>query len=486
MTDPRDARIEALEHKLDALTRLLAERDAQLAQRDAQLAKALARIDVLEEQLRRSSKNSSKPPSSDRPKDKPRRIAKPTGRRPGGQPGHTKHERPLATADKVTKRIVCKPSRCRGCAGPLSGNDVEPRRHHVWELPVAPPLVTEYLLHTLRCSRCDVHTPAELPPGVPTRSFGPRVEATAALLMGVYRISKRGVAAILGDLFQLPLSVGAVSDSQQVVSDALRVPYEEACEAAQAAPIKNADETGWWEGHQRAWLWTVVTSVVTVFAVRAHRSAEVARELLGRPFGLLGTDRYGAYAEWAVRSHQVCWAHLLRDFRAIGERRGEGGRVGRALLEEATTLFAWWHQVKAGTLTRFHFTLRMHSLQTRVEALLVAGLASPHKQTAGTCKKILSRAPSLWTFVREEGIEPTNNVSERALRHAVLWRKSSFGTHSEEGSRFVERILTVKATLQEQGRDVITYLVAARNAALFETNAPSLLPASPRASRPAA
>ena len=470
----------------------IAELEGKLALRDEQIAGLLARVAELEERLGRSSRNSSKPPSSDGPADRhKRRSKKPSGRAPGGQPGHDKHEHPEVDPEKVSKRIVLRPDRCARCAKRLVGSDPEPRRHHVYELPEIEPIITEYLLHMLLCPDCGHATRAALPEGVPTRIFGPSVTAVCSYLMGVHRLGKRGAAEVLHDLCALPISVGAVVDSQEEASQALAAPYDEALSHAQAAPIKNADETGWREGNgkssAKAWLWTLVTSKVIVFMVHKSRAQDAAmRLLLGAKtalkdivFGCLGTDRHGAYNFWPLAMRQFCWSHLTRDFTAIAERPGAAGRLGRKLLGETERMFAWWHRVRDGTLTRARFKVCMRPLRDRVEALLLEGSTLGNKSTARTCAKLLKSAEAMWTFVRIEGLEPTNNSGERAVRHGVIYRKVSGGTKSEAGSRFVERMLTVHATLRLQGRPILPFLRAACEARLRRSAPPSLLPLAP-------
>src|SRR5207245_1171419 len=159
--------------------------------------------------------------------------------------------------------------------------DRSPHRHQVFELPRVEPIVTEYELHSLECS-CGVTTRAELPSDVPTGAFGPSVNATIAVLMGVYRLSKRAVPELMRDLFGLTMSVGAVIGCQQAASAALEAPVEGAKAAVVDVPVKYADETGWREARRRAFLWTVVTSTITVFMVHARRNADAARALLGK------------------------------------------------------------------------------------------------------------------------------------------------------------------------------------------------------------
>lgn len=450
---------------------------AENAALKAMVEKLLARVAELEERLRKSSQNSSKPPSSDGPQAPPRRKKPPSGRHPGGQPGHERHERPLVPPEKVNKRVVLKPRRCCGCGEHLAGDDASPHRHQVFELPRVEPIVTEYELHALTCT-CGTTTAAELPDGVPTGSFGPTVTAVVALLMGVYRLSKRAVPDLMKDLFGLSMSVGAVVGCQHKASEALEAPVDEAKLAVVKAPVKNADETGWREARRRAWLWVVVTSKLSVFMVHARRNADAARALLGDEHGVLGTDRHGAYGWWSCEQRQFCWSHLIRDFTAIAERGYASERIGKALLDEADRMFTWWHRVRDGTLLRSTFRVYMRGLRRRVEGLLAEGAACLHHKTEETCKKILRSVDSLWTFIHVEGVEPTNNSAERAIRHAVLWRKACYGTHSQLGSRFVERILTVHASLRQQKRNVLEFIRAACVAKLRGSTPPSLVTSS--------
>jgi transposase len=294
----------------------------------------------------------------------------------------------------------------------------------------------------------------------------------------VYHLSRRTTVGVLRDLFGVPLSVGALSACEQTVSAAVAHPVAEAHAYAQEHDgAVHADETGWRERRQRAWLWVLVSPLVTVFLVHAQRGTVAARALLGECLqAILVSDRWSAYAFWATEQRQVCWAHLLREFQAFTERGGAAARVGRALQRETKLMFAWWAQVRDGTRSRRQFWLDMRPVRRRVEAQLRRGVARADAKTAATCRDLLARAPALWTFVDLPDVEPTNNAAERALRSAVLWRKNSFGSHSPAGSRFAERMLTIAATLKQQHRNVVDYLTEACVAALHGKPAPSLLP----------
>lgn len=185
---------------------------------------------------------------------------------------------------------------------------------------------------------------------------------------------------------------------------------------------------------------------MSVFLIRASRGSKVVRELLGKPFqGTVGSDRWSAYSFLPLHRRQICWGHLKRDFQAFVDRGGSSARIGKALLEQVDQIFQWWYRVRDGTLSRSTFRVYLSPVRGRVRDLLRQGQECAHSKTAATCREILKVEPALWTFARKEGVEPTNNAAERALRHGVLWRKSSFGTQSADGSRFVERMMTAVA-----------------------------------------
>jgi transposase len=271
--------------------------------------------------------------------------------------------------------------------------------------------------------------------------------------------------------------VGTISNLEHATVQALAEPVAAARTYVQAQPAAYRDETGWREGRQRAWLWTAVTAYVTVFVVRLSRSAKVAQELLGEQFwGWLVTDRGRAYTWYPIWRRQLCWAHLLRDIEAMVARGGRSQEIGEALQVQARQMFHWWHRGCDGTLAHASFRTYMQPLRWEVERRLEAGQTCGAPKTEGTCREVLKRRQALWTFVRHEGVEPTNNAAEGAMRPGVLWRTGSFGTPSADGSRFVEALMTVAATLKQQHRNVLDYLTAACEAAMYGEPPPSLLP----------
>src|SRR5271157_136634 len=439
------------------------------------------RVRDLEARLRLNSTNSSKPPSSDPVGMKRKPPAPPSKRKRGGQPGHRKAHRALVPPERVDETIHCKPDSCRRCGHALAGADSEPLIHQVAELPKIQPLVTEYRLHRLACQYCGEITCGRLPAGVPSGCFGPYLQAVLAMLAGAYRLSKRQIRQIIGDLFGLSISTGMVSKLERQSAQALEAPYNELAVSVHDADVVNVDETSWRENRAKVWLWATVTKLTTVFTIAAHRSRDVASALLGTQDNqVVGSDRYSVYEYIHARWRQVCWSHLMRDFQAMIDRKGDGQEIGERLLALAKQLFRHWHQVRDGTVTWPAFQEPMRRLRREVKQVLQEGSSCGCAKTAATCFEILKVEEGLWTFARVQGVEPTNNAAERAMRHAVIWRKISGGTDSATGSRFVERMLTVVATCRQQGRNVLDYLRSCFEANRLSQPAPSLLPADQR------
>jgi transposase len=436
------------------------------------------RIAELEERLGKNSTNSSKPPSSDPPSVKRRPPAPASGRKRGGQPGHRPHSRPLVPPERLRQVIECKPPTCRCCGHDLHGDDPQPLRHQVAEVPPIEPTVDEYRLHRLECPGCGTSTCATLPPGVPTGAFGPRLRAILSVLAGAYRLGKRPIRQLASDLLGLSISIGMISRLERQAAAELEAPVQELREYVRRADSAHVDETSWKQGRGKAWLWVAVTRLVTIFAIATSRGAEVAKDLLGTDRRkVVISDRLKSY-NW-IKRRQFCWAHLDRDFQAMVDRGGESAEVGRRLLGHSERLFDWWHRVRDGTMARATLQSHVAMLRFSFRDDLRRGVACGCARTAGTCRELLAGEAHLWTFVRVEGVAPTNNDAERALRHGVIYRKLSGGTDSESGSRFVERMLTVVATCRQQDISVLDYLTRCYQAHLDGRPIPSLIPTSP-------
>jgi transposase len=441
----------------------------------AEVAQLRETVEVLREQVKRNSQNSSQPPSQDRPDQKPVAEPAPSPRKRGGQPGHGGHHRALV--EEVDEVVVHKPVRCAGCGALLLGDDPQPYRHQVTELPIVRPKVIEHQVHRLTCPCCGQMNRGELPPEVAASGFGPNVISLVALLMGRYRLSKRQVTQFMEECFAIPMAASTVVNQQLVISQALAAPVADLQPHVQQQPVCNIDETSWRQvgALKRSWLWVVVTAQATLFRIAPSRGSQVARGLLGETYtGVAGTDRCSAYT-WLTR-RQYCWSHLLRDFQKILERGGDSYLIGWHLKIQTEYLLMLWARVRDGTLAYHDFLAQFPPIQTQIRQWLTTGLTASSSRTAATCRQLLDGDAALWSFVSVPGLEPTNNSAERALRHPVIWRRTSHGTQSDPGSRFVERILTVAETCRQQQRPVFDFLRDALIAYRTSQPAPSLLP----------
>jgi transposase len=438
-----------------------------------QIGVLTARVAELGAKLGKTPTNSSKPPSTTHPHDKTPSPKPKSGRQRGGQRGHDKHERALIPSAECQAVVPCVPTECRRCGKELAGADLEPIRHQVWELPEIKPIVTEYQQHRLVCS-CGCSTCGPLPPGVPTGQAGPRLIAFSGLLMACFRQSKRRAAQFLSMILNQPASAGWMVLLQNRAAEAVQPAYDELAKQLAEQSVMNIDESPTKEGQAKAWVWTFVAATFTFFACRTSRAATVLKEFLSIDFeGVIHCDRARMY--WCFGRLQWCWAHLKRDFQGlIDSPCATKKRLGHDLMKPTKELFALWKKVRDGTISRRSFERKMQPIRQRVDALMLRGYYNA--LTHGFCKELVEHGEHLWTFIDVEGVEPTNNAAEQALRHAVIWRKLSFGTQSRSGSQFVERMLTVIETCRRQHRDVYPWLVEAVQAQLNQQPAPLLLP----------
>ncbi len=439
------------------------------------------KVRELTARLNADSTNSSKPPSSDKPW-KERRKQKPTGRSPGGQPGHKGKTREPFPPEQVDHKRTVLPKSCSNCGRGLGAKDTtgESLVHQVVEIPPVVAEVTEYVLQECRCPGCGHTTTAELPEGVPTGCVGVRFQAITALLTGRCRITRREAREVMAELFgeKAEISLGTVAALERRTSKALRPAYDEALDAIQNADFVNCDETSWRQSNKLAWLWAAVTPLLKVFRIDKRRNREAFRRLLFAFDGILGTDRFSVYRAHDLRRRQLCWAHLLRNFRGLEEAGGKARSLGRAGQKIVKTVFNEWYRLREGELTRRGLRRRLGPIRLRLKQLLRRHIHNPVPAASKIAKDLREYGAALWTFARVEGVEPTNNAAERAVRKAVIWRKTSFGSASRWGSRFAERMLTVCESLRAQGRSILNFLETSVRARLAGIRGPSLLPPS--------
>ena len=374
----------------------------------ARIAELDARVADLEARLNKTPRNSSLPPSSEHPHAKPAPQTGKSGKKPGGQPGHPKHERPLIPVEQCQEIVPLKPTACRRCGTKLSGDDPEPWRHQVWELPEIKPLVTEYQRHRLACPCCGETTCGELLAGVPHSQAGPRLVALTALLMGCFKQSKRRVALFLEQVLNQPCSPGWVVKLQDQATAALRPAYEEVATKLPTEDVLRIDESPTKEDRLKSWLWTFVADSYTVFALRTTRAATVLQELLTDAFcGVVNCDRAKMY--WKIGRPQWCWAHLKRDFQALIDHPDhQVKRLGRDLMRPTKELFRNWSRCRDGTITRRGFERLMQPIRREIDGLLLRGAFSGNERLVGMCDELYKHREWLWTFLEVEGVEPTN------------------------------------------------------------------------------
>jgi transposase len=466
--DPRDARIAELEAQVAA-------KDARIAELERKVDELTQVVMALKEQLGRNSGNSNRPPSSDSPSQREERRGKTKSeRKRGGQPGHSGSTRILLPPEEVDEFVHLFPPKCESCWSALPRTpDPSAQRFQTTELPPLKPHTTEYQRHGVVCPGCHYKTWAPVDQ-IPPSPFGPRLSSIVALVTGVYHLSRRATASLLSDLVRVEVSLGGVSAIEARVSDAVGPAVDEAWRKVEQAVVKHTDGTSWFQAGVMRSLWTIATAMATVFKIVANGKADTLKPLFGDRRGILVSDRATALGFWAMELRQICWAHLLRKFISFSERAGRAAALGRELLDYLAIMFAYWGDLKASRLSREQFREQMAPLRKQLEAALERAVAAKLPQVSGSCADILAHRAALWTFVDREDVEPTNNHAERELRAFVLWRKRSFGTQSERGNLFAERLMTVAHTARKQKKNVLAFLTACCTAARHGTATPSL------------
>jgi transposase len=453
------------------------DKDAIIAEQARVICELKEEIKRLREEiagLKQNSSNSSRPPSSDGPEVVKSKRTNKRRKKRGAKKGHKANMRKLFPKEEVTRFIDMVPDACTCGCSELEKTDQPPMRHQMVEIPPIKPDVTEYVQHIYRCKNCGEHIYKPLADDVKRNVFGPGVLSMVGILTGVINTSKRKALAFMNEALNIPMSLGGLTNCEAKISEALADTYDEVCGHLQSQEVAHADETGWSRGNnQKGWLWTLCCGTAAVFMIHASRGQAAARKLIDAFAGTLVTDRWGGYNFFGF-ARQICWAHLKRDFKAVSEAGGKLGKIGIELRWLTRKILRMRCCVRDGTLQWKTFQNRMPQLQEKVEKLL--GDASREKgKLAGKCKKILSQKQWLWTFVRDVKVPPTNNLAERNVRPGVLWRKVSFGTQSERGARYVERVLTAGATCKMQCRSIIEYLRDACHAHQNGMPAPAII-----------
>jgi transposase len=438
---------------IDLLARLLAENKALREE----ISKLKARIEELEARLNKNSSNSSKPPSSDSPYNPPPKPEKP--------PKNPKPRKRIGTRQQCLRPTHVEelhPEKC-SCGCRDFYDEEHYYTHQVIELPTIQALITHFGLYRARCRACGKMVKAHIPHDKRS-GFGARFCATVAELVGVHGDSRRAVQDFFKSVFNIPISQGGIQNVLDRVSRAIAPHYEAIGETVRKAPVNHADETPWKRQGALNYLWLLCNNAVAYFMIHGKRSREAFQALIKEWEGILVSDGYAVYRDWLRR--QSCLAHLIRDAKGLCEHSNPDiSRPGRWILSELRRLC---HMAKerptVGEWRMFYARL-----------LRFIGLYRERKKCplGRFARRVERELDSLWVFLEEHGVSPTNNHAERTLRFAVLWRRRSFGSRNEKGERFVERILSLRQTCRLHGRSTFTVLVDALEA-FFTGASPNL------------
>ena len=473
---------ERLRREVERLRRELAEQSEQIAEKEKQIAD-------LERQLvgrKQNSTNSSKPPSSDGLAGEPRQRGRrrKSRRKAGGQPGHRGAYRPLIAAERVDEIRTVLPEQCQHCGRSLPAEIEQARttvavqRHQVTEMPPIQARVIEYQCHRVVCPECGKSTRAAVPDEV-RGHFGPQLTALIAYLTVVCRMPRRVVEALLGQVLGIEMSLGSTQKCWEEASQAVSAPCQELERHLKDEPVLNVDETGWRTNGDKRFLWAFVAVRYVVYTIAPTRGSEVLMRLLGAVFrGVLCSDRFSAYLKYHSGNAQFCWAHLKRNLLGIVEftKSSVVERFCRDALAQHARLFRLWRKFRSGQMDRRQLLLRSIPIQKRIFALAERHLNSSHREVRNLATALFEHNGRLFTFLELEGVEPTNNSAERALRTGVQWRKICFGSRSANGELATARLLTVAETCDLQSLNILAYLSAAIACHRCRQQVASLLP----------
>ncbi len=493
---------EELQQQVERQQREIENLREQLAEREKQIADAERQIADLERQLagrKKNSTNSSKPPSSDglAGNQRSRGRKHKSKRKPGAQPGHPGHHRALVPTAEVSAVEVLLPKQCGHCGGNLPQKpgklttEGEPRRHQVTEVPPVKAYITEYQCPNVVCEHCGNATRAPLPEEI-AGQFGPQLTALIAYWTVVCRLPRRLVEAMLGDVLGIEISLGSTQKAWEEVSQAVEQPVQQLQEQLPREAVLNVDETGWRTNGDKRWIWALVAQQFVFYVVASTRGAEVLVSLLGAVYrGILCSDRWVVYLTYhSGRRMQLCWAHLKRNILGIADyaRSPSSRQFCRDALAIVARLFRLWYRFRGDLrdrrgnpqpIDRRQLLVKSIPLQKKLFALAEAHLDDADREVRNLARALFIHFERLFTFLEEEGVEPTNNVVERILRTAVQWRKISFGNRSRNGEIATARLLTVTQTCKRQQRHVLGYLTDAVRCHRRRAAAPSLLPQRP-------
>ena len=414
-----------------------------------QMEQAIQRIEQLEVQAKKDSQNSSKPPSSDSPFKKAARKKKKgkNKRAKGGQKGHKAHQQQMLKPSRIHH---LKPDSCSCGNTDFDMCQMDPfYTHQHIELPKIEMDITHWILHQCDCPRCGKVVKASLPAEVRS-GYGPRLSAFVAELSGIKAMSRNDVKQLCKSVLDFPIATGTIQKIIDRASEAMVPVYEQIGLTARSSFCNYIDETSWFKENALQWLWVMANERVAFYRIDPHRSKEAFYQLVQDWEGILISDSYSLYRSW-VHGRQTCIAHLIRKANALTERKKPDlRRFGQIIVSHLHQLIQFAKDPPTSRQwSEFYSTL-----------LFTLSLWEDDKNDAGLlARQIVREIDSLWVFLDHDGVDPTNNRAERALRFGVLWRKRSLGTQSEKGNRWVERILSLKETCRLKSKSTFQALV---------------------------
>jgi hypothetical protein len=380
------------------------------------------------------------------------------------------------------------PLQCKHCGTALPQDSAQRQTvgdvfcRQIVDLPeVIVPVVTEYQYPKLVCPCCQRGTRAELRPEH-AHDMGERLTAAISYLIGMRKMTRRDAQATLQDLFGVDISVGSVQKAWEETADAVAKPYAELETALPTEPVLNSDETGSRTNGDKRWVWVLCSSWFVFYHIACNRGVEVLVELLGEAFaGILCSDRCPTYLSYHRGLAQFCWAHLQRTLKGIEEfaSTADAERFARDMLSAVEQMFGLWRRFRGQTgrgLTRGELIQQSIPIQKKICSLAARFLDSDDREVRNLARAFYGHWDKLFTFLEHEGVEPTNNVSERAMRLFVLIRKITYGNRSAKGEVALARLLTVVQTCKLQQRPLLSYLLTALHCHRRRQPAPSLRP----------
>lgn len=442
-----------------------------------------AKVEALEAELAKAKKhsgNSSKPPSSDIVKPPKKATEDGKKRKQGGQPGHPRHERPPFAPEEVDRAWEYSLDQCPDCGGGLQPGEEAPRVIQQVEILTCPVRIEEHRGLAHWCPACQKVHYASLPAQVVKSGLaGPRLTALVAYMKGACHASFSTIRKFLRDVAGVSISRGQLRKLVGKAAASIAEPYNELLALLPEEPILNVDETGHKDKGRRFWTWVFRARLFTLYKISPSRGSDVLLEVLGREFnGVLGCDYFSAYRKYMKDfgvTLQFCLAHLIRDVKFLMTHpRPANRKYGEVLIQGLRKLFSIIHRREE---YRSDASFQRALKTARSDFLTDVFVHVPDTREGGNlADRFLDHYREYFRFITTPGVEPTNNFAEQAIRFVAIHRKITQGTRGKPGQEWCERIWTIIATCQQQGRSAFHFIEACIRALFKSQSPPTLVP----------